>query len=319
MSMAIHIRRKSESLAAKIARQFNWRFEPKPVDELLRFRPNVIVINSDSLGWVLDSQLVETLGASGVPYIVVVHGAGGFFEDNVRAIARELYSNAHKVCFVSEFNRRMITRHLAVDLSNARVIRNPVNPTVDPALPIEFPQQREAVVMATVSRLNCYTKGHDWLLEALASKEVKELNFRCLIYGGGDHARYIEELIAYFGLGEKVRLCGHTADVASIWKKSHIHVLPSITEGGPPIALAEAMLCGRPSVATRVGGVSEWLVDGENGFLAENAHPNNLVPAICRAFERMGEWEAMGKLANLRAKRLIGDPIGDFTTLVGSV
>jgi glycosyltransferase involved in cell wall biosynthesis len=67
---------------------------------------------------------------------------------------------------------------------------------------------------------------------------------------------------------------------------SHLcFALPSFAEGMPK-ALLEAMACGTCCVGVNVDGVKEFIVDGENGFIAENPSANNIGVAIQRALDQ---------------------------------
>jgi glycosyltransferase involved in cell wall biosynthesis len=55
--------------------------------------------------------------------------------------------------------------------------------------------------------------------------------------------------------------------IEDIWASHQVLVMPSRVEG-PPLVIVEAMLCGRPVVATDVAGNSEVVEDGVTGFLA---------------------------------------------------
>lgn len=316
-SMKVDLRsRKKESLPERALRRLGRARKPGPSAALLAFEPELVVINSDSYAWVADEALGASLDALQAPYIVVLHGTGGFFEDDVRARARERYTGARKVCFVSNYTRQMVTRHLAADLPNACVIRNPVHPKIDAANPPAFPPLEGPLVLATASRLNCYTKGHDYLLQAFASDEIRRQDFVCRIYNDGPHRRLLGELIAYYGLEKRVTLEGHSPDITAIWRGAHVHVMPSLVESAP-IALVEAMLCARPTVASKSSGIPEWLVEGENGFMVESINTWNLVPGLLKAFESRDRLAELGRAAHQRAREMMGEPVGDFIRLLG--
>jgi len=70
------------------------------------------------------------------------------------------------------------------------------------------------------------------------------------------------------GLRHDVRFVGKVENVADLLRGGDLFLLPSQTESFGLAAL-EAMACGLPVVASRVGGVPEVVVDGESGALCE--------------------------------------------------
>jgi glycosyltransferase involved in cell wall biosynthesis len=118
-------------------------------------------------------------------------------------------------------------------------------------------------------------------------------------------------MIAMLGL-PNVHLCGHVPDVAGIWSRNHLLVLPSRYEG-LPLALIEAMWCGRPAVVTDVGGNAELLADNRTGFIARAATTESFEEALERAWQRCEEWREMGLAARAEVEAQIpADPIGLF-------
>ena len=75
---------------------------------------------------------------------------------------------------------------------------------------------------------------------------------------------------------------GHVNDIAELWAKAHIAVLPSRREG-LPLSLLEAAACGRPLVATDVPGCREIAVHDETGLLI----PVDDAPALAEAIARL--------------------------------
>jgi glycosyltransferase involved in cell wall biosynthesis len=79
--------------------------------------------------------------------------------------------------------------------------------------------------------------------------------------------------------------------------------MPSLCEG-IPLAVVEAMLCGRPVMATDTGGHTEWISDGENGFIAGGANVLSIDRALERAWQARAQWPEMGRLAHDTAMRM---------------
>ena len=86
--------------------------------------------------------------------------------------------------------------------------------------------------------------------------------------------------------------------------------MPSRGEG-LPLAILEAMICGRPTVATDVGGNCEILEDGVTGFIAEAATPRSFGKAMEAAWQEQSRWRQMGQIAHQFAQKIISsDPNG---------
>ena len=175
---------------------------------------------------------------------------------------------------------------------------------------------RKVVTMACVARFEIRDKGQDLLIEALADPVWRERDFRLDFYGSGPDREVLEELIAFHGLGKKVRVVGFESDVRKIWKEHGLLVLPSLSEG-TPISLIEAQLCARASLVTRVDGNPEWVEDSKTGFIAEAATVHHLREALERAWESRARWKEMGEAARAAclAKR-DPDPAGGLLALL---
>lgn len=113
----------------------------------------------------------------------------------------------------------------------------------------------------------------------IAARQIS--NFRLQIVGDGSCRADLEQLTGELGLGSTVRFLGERSDVASILPRCSLFVLPSLTEG-ISLTLLEAMARGLPTIATRVGGNCEVVVDGHTGLLVPPADPVAMADAICR-------------------------------------
>ena len=126
-------------------------------------------------------------------------------------------------------------------------------------------------VVVTVGHVR-RVKGIDIYVKAAAKVCKSFPRAQFLIVGDGSEHEYyqqMQELARSLEVGDNVRFLGPSEAVFSILKLSDVFCLPSRSEGFSN-ALIEAMACGLPSVATRVGGNAEALEDGRSGFLVEN-------------------------------------------------
>ena len=76
---------------------------------------------------------------------------------------------------------------------------------------------------------------------------------------------------------------GQVDDIANLWARAHVAVLPSRREG-LPLSLLEAAACGRAMVATDVPGCQEIAIAGKTGLLVPVDDARALANAICRLF-----------------------------------
>lgn len=235
-----------------------------------------------------------------VPYVVLClyNDERSVPSPKLRARTREFFAGAARVGFVSQHNLTLAERQLACRLPNAVVLRNPVN-LADTA-PVAWPVGGRVARLASVARLSVRHKGQDVLLEALGAPAWRARPWECRIYGKGPDEEYIGALVRHFGLEDRVRLMGHAADVRALWAENELLVVPSRGEG-TPLALVEAMLCGRPAVVTDVGGNAEWVEEGATGFVAPAATAHSVGDALERAWQARAQWAEMGRAARVAA------------------
>jgi glycosyltransferase involved in cell wall biosynthesis len=156
------------------------------------------------------------------------------------------------------------------------------------------------VHFAMVANLLVNHKGHDILFDVLRSEKWISRSWDLSIYGSGDDERYIRQLCAFYQLNDRVHFKGRTDNIRAVWENHHLLIMPSLCEG-IPLAVVEAMLCGRPVVATDTGGHMEWIDEGIEGFIAEGANVHSLDGALERAWESRHRWADMGMNAHKRA------------------
>jgi len=262
--------------------------------------------NLDGLEWMAAAR------ALGNKYSVIAQSAVVYWwpDDGRAARLAEAYENACAAYFVSQANLELSRRQFATPLRNGKVVRNPFNVRYDAQPP--WPDNPwDELALACVGRLDVISKGQDVLLEVLGLPHWRERRVCVSLIGKGPHERGLRHIAEQLKL-TNVEFADHQNNIEAIWSKHHALVLPSRFEG-MPLSVVEAMLCGRPCIATDVGGNRELIRDGINGFLAKAATMELLDEAMNRAWENRGRLREMGKIAAADVREWVSpDPTEDF-------
>lgn len=124
-------------------------------------------------------------------------------------------------------------------------------------------------------------KGISTLLAAFARAGLRESGRLLIVGDGPDRAAFEQEAIRLNLLPPLVRFVGWQSreEVRRMVLSSRLLVLPSQFYEGFPMTIAEAFSCGRPVVATAVGGVAE-IVGPEQGLIVPPGNDRELSRAV---------------------------------------
>jgi glycosyltransferase involved in cell wall biosynthesis len=268
--------------------------------QLLNGKPDLVVVsqgnNSDGLEW------MEMCMQHAVPFVAIVQANSESFwpDDQLAARLARVYNNARCVVCVSQQNLDLLENQIGCDLPNGLVIQNPCKLADLDTLP--WPLDNDCLRFACVGRLDPAAKGQDILLAILASPPWRSRPVHLNFYGTGRSGNSLKAMVKRLGLSN-ITFRGHSEDVAQIWRDHHLALMPSRLEG-TPLALIEAMWCGRPAVATDVGGSSSLCIEGETGFVAKAPVPELFAAAMERAWSSLASLQTMGEAARRRVQHL---------------
>jgi len=256
---------------------------------------------------------------SGRPYVIISQKASDNLwpPDRDRTAMRSAFQTALRCYFVSQHNLHLTEYQIGETLMNAEIA---CNPFLVSGSPLPWPgNQDHSIKLACVARLETGEKGQDILLHVLARPLWRNRNLSVSFFGAGHNGEALRDLASRLAL-KKVDFPGFVSDVESIWKTHHALVLPSRTEG-LPLALIEAMMCGRFGIVTNEGGSSEVVDEGRTGFIANAAKVDELDHAMERAWAVREEWESIGKAAGRAVRTMVPlNPVASFTAkLLGLV
>ena len=298
------------------------RVDETPLDwiQVYRWQPEVILFSSgETFDHLLHDQsfLIKYCKKRRIPFYMISQRNwdwGMDVSDEFRVSRRRLLDQCSGVFFVSYQNFKMACMQLAMDIPRARIVQNPLK--INLSQDFSYPEH-QVPQLAYVARLETVIKGQDLFLEALSSPRLSEIPFNVRFYGAGPDHKYLKELIAYRKLTSKVELCGHEDSIEQVWRTNQLLVLCSLTEG-TPLALKEAMACGRSALVTPAGDSGIWA--SKTGFVTQSHQVSALETALLKAFENKNQWETLG---NRSRERILShhrpqDPLDILHCLLGN-
>lgn len=217
------------------------------------------------------------------------------------ALARMIYRDADLVVSVSEFNRTWQIE-LGAPAEKTRVVYNGVAPE---AFPVAEAAVLKEPTVSWVGRIDPI-KDLETLVRSFSTVTRATPGARLKLFGpvpkGNEaYGHKVRALVSELGLGAAITFEGPVKPVHHAYHAADVVALSSISEGFPYVAI-EAMMCGRPVVATQVGGVGEAV--GDFGRMVDPRAPEELGDAITELLVDVPLRRRLGQGARERALRL---------------
>lgn len=213
---------------------------------------------------------------------VIVHSAAADLDSlwqrlpaSARRLLRATLQRADVVVTLGGYWQRFLIREVGLRAERVLVIPNGV---VDPGPPLARPVAPPCRLLF-VGRLG-ERKGTPILLDALAKRELSDLDWTLTLAGDGEvdaMRRRAEQL----GITDRCRFAGwlSTVEISALMRGAEILVLPSQQEG-LPMAILEGMAHGLAIVSTDAGAIGDAVTDGVNGRLVPAGDQGALATAL---------------------------------------
>lgn len=208
---------------------------------------------------------------TGIPLVATVHGKNYFWERLRRRLAYRWVNREATMVAVSENLKQFIVDKVGASPDRIKVIYNGVDvlPNYEQA---DVDRCRKELGISKTDHIvgvvgNLYpVKGHQYLIDGIPLILEKTPNTSFLFAGRGQLESQLKEQVHRLGLDRRVHFLGLRQDISRILAMLDVFVLPSLSEG-LSMAILEAMIAGKPVVATQVGGNPELVLAGETGYL----------------------------------------------------
>lgn len=200
-------------------------------------------------------------------------------------------------------------------------------------LPATVSSKDESVQLLVLGRLEPQ-KNPLALLLALEQLREKNQNLKVVVdwygnnfFSNGQPTRKswlffdLQQKISETGLQDIFRIHEPQENVVKLYRNASVVCLPSLWEGCSNV-ICEAMACGKPILAGRVGDNEVLVEEGENGFLFDPESPREIAEAIQRFVSLPSEEKKrMGHKSRQRAEALLAPDVfvDKYINLVGKI
>ncbi|GEM_PF-1049778 len=157
-------------------------------------------------------------------------------------------------------------------------------------------------------------KGHTYFIKAASLIREEFPNALFIIVGAspmdnsgrfiqGKYWNELQELVAHLRLNNSISFLGERDDIPELINMMDILVQPSEIEAGPLVPL-ESMACGKPVIATDVGGLPEYLEHERTAIIVPPRDPRAIARAAISLLQDRKKLLRMGELGRERVSRL---------------
>lgn len=218
----------------------------------------------------------------GITYSFTGHANDMFCKSDSPLSLADLVQDASFVVAVSEFSRDWLVKNVPGHDARIHRIYNGMNIAGFPEAAPPAGRHRIVAVGRYIEK-----KGFSDLIDACAILRGRDLDFECIIIGGGPMEAALKARVIMLGLENTVILTGPRPqeDVRRELSSASIFVLPCVTEsdGGMdtlPTVIVEAMAAGLPVISTLLAAIPEMVENGSTGILIAERQPDRLAESI---------------------------------------
>ncbi len=210
----------------------------------------------------------------------------------------------------SSMAKKTLSDNAGMDIDKISIIRNIVksNSVVKNREIIinEFKLNKSTFILTQVAFLT-ERKGQIYLLKALnqwVKSSKKDLDFCLFLIGDGENINILRSYCDENDLNNKVKFLGYQPNYVDFIKASNLVVFPSISYEDLPLVIIESLMLGKCILGTSLAGISEVIVNNENGILVT---PNveslveDLFLNIKHLYSNVEEIERIGNAAKISA------------------
>ncbi|AJR09058.1 glycosyl transferase group 1 protein [Photobacterium gaetbulicola] len=223
----------------------------------------------------------------------------------------------HQIVAVSDDLYQWLAHDVGIAPKKLKLIRNGINTHY--FKPVDKPASPTVFTFGHVARLQSI-KNQQMLISAYQAACRQDPDFstntQLVLVGDGDQRQQLQQLASRYEAECHITFAGSQADVRQYYGHFDTFVLSSIAEG-IPLTLLESMSMGIPHIVTKVGGISEVIVEGCTGVTVPSQNHQALTAALLQFYHHRTQLTTMGDAARSRIEQSFSETamVGEYTKL----
>lgn len=322
-----------------------WRESIKKFEELNKERKFDIIHSQSVAAWLYITKNLK--GRYKIPFIATMHGTSageiksGINQRSIRGMAKVLFhilsypsrglrfaKSCDAIIAVSDDVAKEVKKFFFVKPDNVYTVPNGIdtvrfNPNIDGSEIRKRYKIGEEKLIFSVGRLE-KEKGFQYIIDAfsLILNEIKDI--KLIIAGTGRYEGKLKKQIEALNLTKNVIPCGNVPneELPRYYNSCDVFVDPTARVEGLPLVLLEAMACGKPVIASRIGGIPTVIDDGIDGILTQPKDISALSEKILEVLKNKEVADKLGKNARKKViekfgvERMVDDTVGVYNRLL---
>lgn len=279
---------------------------PAIISRLFRFKPQVVFTIAFSL-WSLLAVLLKPL--TGWKIIIFYEGSTPTIDasnSKIRIFLRQIITRFTDA-FITNNKRGKLYLTNTLKAEEHLVFVRPVEVPDIKAMSVRL-EENERIKLKSQHPMFLFVgqviprKGIHLLLQACLLLQKQNCDYTLLIVGDGEQRNELEEFIGQHNLQNCVKWLGWVdyGVLSTYFQMADVFVFPTLEDTWGMVVL-EAMAFGKPILCSKWAGASEMVVEGENGYVFDPHHPEDLAKLMKHFIENPSISAAMGS----QSKQLI--------------
>jgi glycosyltransferase involved in cell wall biosynthesis len=213
-----------------------------------------------------------------IPYIVWGRGSDVYLMDfYVKNSSKFILKNANAIIALTDHMRKKLN---SIHSRDIYIVPNGISLEQFKEISPDLTNEARTKKILFVGRFHP-VKGVKYLIMAMEKVHEEIPDARLILVGDGKERDMLEKLAENHGIRESIDFIGEVPHkkIAGFMNNADVFVLPSISESFGMVNL-EAMACGLPIVASRVGGIPNVIKDEVHGYLVEAKKPDEIAEKL---------------------------------------